>query len=135
MTIIKYKISLSKDKTYVKIRVLEAFNGETEKEFIENAIQDAKQHHISKFLVDVRGTPNKSNSLEQYLLAYVGIDQFGLGRDSRIAILAGENDKSHTFTETVFVNAGYHCRIFPNVDDALIWLGVEHHVNTTLKQA
>ena len=102
----KYKISLSKDKAYVRIRVFEAFNGKTEKEFAENAIKDAKQHKINKFLVDVRGTPNIASSLEKYLLAYVDMDQFGLYRGSRIAILADENDESHNLVETVFINAG-----------------------------
>lgn len=120
----KFKISFSKDKAYVRIHVFNAFNGKTEREFAENAIKDAKQHKITKFLVDVRGAPNVANSLEQYLLAYVDVDQFGLNRDSRIAILADENDESHNLLETVFVNAGYHCCIFLNEDDALIWLEV-----------
>jgi hypothetical protein len=118
-----YKISLSEDETYIRIRVLEAITGEMEREFAERAIKDAKQWSTKLFLVDVRGTPNISGSLEKYLLGYKDMHQFGLDRSSKIAILADKIDKSHDFIETVFVNAGYLCRIFSNEDDALKWLG------------
>lgn len=119
----KYKISLSEDGTYIRIRVIEAITGEVEKDFAENAIKEAKQHKISRFLVDVRGILNIASSLEQYLLGYEDMKQFGLDRGSRIAVIADANDKSHKFIETVFVNAGYRCRIFPDEDIALKWLG------------
>ncbi|MFC1812895.1 hypothetical protein ACFL03_09395 [Thermodesulfobacteriota bacterium] len=119
----RYKISLSENGTYVRIRVFEAITGEIEKEFAEIAIKDAKQRKISKFLVDVRGTLNIASSLEQYLFGYEDMNQFGLDRGSRIAVLADANDKSHNFIETIFVNAGYHCRIFTDEDAASKWLG------------
>jgi hypothetical protein len=119
----KYKISLSEDGTYVRIRFFEAITGEMEKKVAENAIKDAKQREINKFLVDVRGPPNIASSLEQYFFGYKDMNQFGLDRGSRIAVLADANDKSHDFIETVFVNAGYVCRIFPDEDAAFKWLG------------
>jgi len=124
LEIMKYKISLSDDRTYVRIRVLRAITGKMEREFAENAIQDAKQRKIRKFLVDVRGTPNIASSFEHYSLAYEDMNKFGLDKDSRIAVLADANDKSHDFIETVFVNAGYHCHIFSEEDTALKWLGL-----------
>ena len=116
-----YKISLSEDGTHIRIRVFEAITAEMEREFSKRAIKDAKQMKTNKFLVDVRGTPNISGSLEKYLFGYRDMHQFGLDRSSRIAILADENDKSHDFIETVFVNAGYLCRIFSDEDAALKW--------------
>jgi hypothetical protein len=119
----KYKMSLSKNGTFLEIRVLEAVTGNLEREFAERAIKDAKQKKMSNFLVDVRGIPNKASSVEQYFFGHKEVNQLGLDRGSRIAILANEDDKSHNFIETVFVNAGYRCRIFQDEDSAVKWLG------------
>lgn len=118
----KYKISLSEDGTYVIIRVLEAITGEMEREFAREAIKDAEQRDIRAFLVDARGTPNVASSLQQYLLGYEDMIQFGLDRSSRIAVLVDAGDSSHDFIETVFLNAGYQCRLFLDKDSALKWL-------------
>jgi hypothetical protein len=119
----KYKIAISKDGTYIRIRVFEAITGEMERNFAQNAIKDARRWKTNKFLVDVRGTLNITSSLEKYLFGYKDMNQFGLDRVSGIAVLADANDKSHDFIETVFLNAGYQCRIFPNEEAALKWLG------------
>jgi hypothetical protein len=118
----KYKILLSEDGTYVKIRVFEAITGEMEREFAEKAIKEAKQLSIKNFLVDVRGIPNVAATFEQFLFAYKDMDQFALDKSSRIAILADIGDKSHELIETAFQNAGYHCRLFTNKESALKWL-------------
>jgi hypothetical protein len=119
----KYKISISEGGTYIRIRVFEAITGEMERNFAQNAIKDAKNVKVNKFLVDVRSSPNIASSLEKYFFGYRDMHQFGLDRGSRIAVLADANDKSHDFIETVFLNAGYQCRIFPDEDAALKWLG------------
>ena len=119
----KYKIALSEDETYVRVQVFETINGNMEREFAGNAIKIAKQRKINKFLVDVRGTPNIANSIEHYLLGYEDMNRFGLNRKTKIAILADTNDLSHNFIETVIINAGYRCRVFPDEDAALEWLG------------
>ncbi len=125
----KYKISLSEDKTFLRVRVFETINGKMEREFARNAIKIAKEHKIDNFLVDVRGTSNIANSIEHYLLGYEDINKFGLNRNSKIAILADANDLSQNFIETIISNAGYRCRVFSYEDAALKWLetiGINH---------
>ncbi len=39
----KYKISFSGDRTYIRIKVFEVITGEIEKVFAENAIKNAKK--------------------------------------------------------------------------------------------
>jgi hypothetical protein len=118
----KYNISLSEDGTFIRIRVFEAITGDMEKEFAENAIKDATQRGLNKFLVDVRGVQNLASTLDQYLFGYDDMNRLGLDKESRIAILVDENDRSHNFIETVFVNAGYDCRIFTEKTVASKWL-------------
>ena len=118
----KYSISISEDGTYVAIRVFEAVTRDVKKEFAEKAIKEARQRGIDKFLVDVRGAPNIASTSEQYFFGYADMDQFGLNRSSKIAVLADKDDESHNFIETVFRNAGYICRIFLDESAALTWL-------------
>ena len=117
-----YKISLSEDGTFIRIRVYVAINGETEKEFAGKAITEAKQRNINRFLVDVRGVRNVAKSFQQYLFGYEDIDRLGLSQSSKIAVLADETDRTHDFIETVLVNAGYDCRLFSDEKAALDWL-------------
>jgi hypothetical protein len=119
----KYELSLSEDRTYVRVRVLKPITEALEREFAQNAIKDAKRLDIAKFLVDVRGIPNVASSFEQCLFGYKAMNQFGLGRNARIAVVVDADDKSHDFIETTLVNAGYRCRLFPDADSALQWLG------------
>ena len=118
-----YNISLSEDGTFLWIRVFETINGKMEKEFAGKAIEDARQHKINSFLVDVRGIENVASTLEQYMFGYEDVKKFGLNKNSKIAILVDEGDKSHDFIETVFMNAGYHCCLFRDEDAAIKWFG------------
>ncbi len=116
-----YEISISDDGTYVRIKVFESVTAELESNFAEKAIKDARQHNIKNFLVDVRGTKNVASSTEHYMFGYKELNQFGLDRSSRIAIIADEDDTSHHFIETVLVNDRYHCKIFTDEEAALKW--------------
>ena len=118
-----YIISVSEDKTYVRIRAFGVITGESEKEFAEKAIKAAKQHGIKGFLVDVRGTQNIAAIFEQFLFAYKDMNHLALEKSSRIAILADPGDRSHDLIKTVLRNAGYDCQLFSGEDSALKWLG------------
>jgi hypothetical protein len=91
--------------------------------FTEDAIKMLKQSNTNRLLVDVRSSPSVQSSVEQYLLATRDVNQFGLDRNSRIAVLVKPGDRSHDFVETVFRNAGYRFRLFHDEDSALEWLG------------
>lgn len=118
----KYEISLSDDGNYLEIRLFQFITGDLEREFAERAIRDANKHKVSRFLVDVRGTPNIASFVDQYFFGHREMAQFGLDKSSRIAILTGDDDHTHHFIETVLVNAGYRCRSFRSRDAAVDWL-------------
>lgn len=118
----KYEISLAEDSKFIRIRVFEAINGEMEREFAGKAITEAKQRNIRQFLVDVRGTTNVASSFQQYLFGYKDMEELGLPRNSKIAVLTDENDRTHDFVETVFINAGYNCHLFREEKAAIEWL-------------
>ena len=116
-----YDISLSEDKTFVRIKVLDVINGEIEINLAQHAIKEAGKYRIRKYLVDVRGVVNTASSLEHYRFGYEDMKAFGLDPRSRIAIVVDRNDASHNFIETIFLNVGYQCRLFTDETDALKW--------------
>ena len=61
----KYEISLSKDKKYIRIRAFETIDGDMEKQLSEKAIIEGKKHSVWRFLVDARGTRNIATTYEQ----------------------------------------------------------------------
>lgn len=118
----KYKISVSEDGKYVRIRVLETITDDMGRELAAKAIHEANQSQINKYLVDVRQVANIFDILEQYLFA--DKDMYGRTLDifSRIAVLLKAEDNTHAFMESVFLNAGYCCRLFVDEGAALRWL-------------
>ncbi|MDG5470057.1 STAS/SEC14 domain-containing protein [Deltaproteobacteria bacterium IMCC39524] len=118
----KYEIKVIKDKAYVWIQVYENITVDIYKDFAEKSIQIAKEHRINKYLVDVREARLFSSALDQYRFGYEDMENYSLGKISRIAVLVKESDNSHDFIETIFINAGYSCRLFIDADAAIKWL-------------
>jgi len=116
-----YEISISENGKYIHVRVDVKISAEIAKEFAEAAIREAKKNNLLRILVDVRKSPNITSSLEKYTLAYEEMSRFELDRNTMIAVLISPEDKSHSFIETVFLNAGYNCRIFSDKKAAIAW--------------
>lgn len=79
-----------------------------------------------KVLVDVSNMPGKVRTMERFT---IGVEGALLFRDKvKIAVLyrPEEIDK---FAETVGVNRGLNGRVFSDMDQALIWLGIEEGGN------
>lgn len=77
---------------------------------------------IRRFLIDVRGSRNISDVLENYMFAYKHADELKLERNTRYAILVSPGDSSHDFVETVMRNCGYYVRRFVDESSAVDWL-------------
>lgn len=118
----EYKISLSEDGKYVRIRIFETVTDDMGRRLAAKAIHEAKQSKITKYLVDVRQVSNISDILEHYLFADKDIYGRTLDIFSRIAVVLKAEDNTHAFIESVFLNAGYCCRLFLDEGTALRWL-------------
>lgn len=118
----EYQVLLSDDATYIIVRVLGVITEDKEKAFAADAIRKGKLNNIDKYLVDVRGAPSVVGSLKQYFFGSEEVDQFGLGKKSKIAIIADKDDESHHFIETGLLSAGHACRLFGKETEALKWL-------------
>ncbi len=117
-----YKIDVSKESRFVRIKVCHSITADLERRFAKEAIETANRNGLLNYYADVREVPNVASVLSQYKLAYKEMTYFKLDRRSKIAILHSQNDHSHDFIEVVFRNAGISCKLFTNEDEAYDWL-------------
>ena len=118
----KYKVSISESGTYVKVQTMGTCSADVVKEFSREAIKKANEHNIIGLLFDARQTKSITSPLDKYMLAYRYLEEYGLNNKTRIAVLTAPGDNSHAFIETVFINAGYQCRLFTDENIAIEWL-------------
>jgi len=117
-----YKISHTKTDGFVRIKIYKTITADLERSFAKEAIEIARRNDLLNYYADVRGVPNVATTVEQYNLAYQEMAQFGLDYNSKIAVVHEQEDRSHDFIETVFLNAGYSCKLFIDESEAYDWL-------------
>jgi hypothetical protein len=116
-----YKISVPKSKKYILCRVTQAVTADLSKQFSVDVDRLGAELNIKNFLFDVRGCPNIERPLKTYEYTYKDMDELGLDRTARVAILVSPDDTSHDFIETINRNAGYNVRVFKERKAALDW--------------
>jgi len=117
-----YQIDCEKINGCVRICVYHTITADLERSFAKEAIAAAHQNELLNYYADVRKVSNIASTLDQYHLAYKDMADFGLDRNSKIAAVHARDDHSHDFIETVFLNAGYQCRLFTDEELAYGWL-------------
>jgi hypothetical protein len=117
-----YEISVSEDRAYVSARILKPTTRSLVVEMNTRMVERAREHGISRFLFDVRGSVNVEAPLGNYLIAYEDAEKVGFERSWRFAILHDPKDPSHDFVRTVAKNAGYNLELFTEEQAAIEWL-------------
>ena len=112
----------SDDEQYLIVDVFEAITGEVQNEILRETAKEIKKHNIEKVFADVSKVRNVANIHEHYELGHRVAQNVGFPTDTWDAIFVSPDDHSHDFVETVFLNAGYVCRIFRNKGSAIEWL-------------
>ena len=120
-----YDISISENGKYIICRVMGPMTVNTAQEFAKEMDSLSRAKNIKRFLYDVREAPNTSANYKNYQYAYQDMDDLGLQRDVRSAILADPADTSHDFVGTVAQNAGFNVRVFHDEGAAIAWLNGE----------
>ena len=90
-----YEISISENGKYIIIEVVEPITGQLEKRFMKDGLDALKAYGIKKIFINVSKVPNVAGVVEQYQLAYEEAVSQELPRDTRIAIFAALDDRSH----------------------------------------
>jgi len=118
----KYEVKLSEDGKFVWQLPQEDITMELAYRMSADAIKLARAKNIHRFLSDVRGIRNISDSAENREFAYEKTEEVGYKRDDKIAVLHDADDVSHIFIETVSLQAGYAVKLFTEMQEALDWL-------------
>ena len=98
------------------------------KEVAAQALAQAANHGLHKFLVDDREMVPDLSTLELYQLPDV-LERMGFGRRDRAAVLYCETSpraEDFRFFEDTALNRGFDIRLFTEMDKALDWLRNGH---------
>ena len=119
----KYTISISDSKTYLRTNVNEPLTVELLEDFISETAEKAKECGITNFLFDLRHAPNRSALINHYKYVYSRSRQLGFKPASKHALVVSlEQLVEYRFVETVLINAGYQGKMFTDELAAIEWL-------------
>lgn len=119
----EFELTLSNGRTpYVIVRVPDSATKAMSHECLQEAAALGQQNSVHRFLFDLSRVANQRSTLDDYTLAYRGLQELGFARPSLAALLVAPDDASHAFFEIVARNAGYHWKLFTDERMALAWL-------------
>jgi hypothetical protein len=119
----KYHLSLPADKQYVYIKVNGPVDAVSMLACFLEAHKLARQEGVNRHLMDLTEARNNLSTLENYHFAYTDMNNPGIDRLARTAMLVSPDDHSHDFLETLSRNNGRDVTIFTSLEAAERYLG------------
>jgi hypothetical protein len=116
------EITVSHSGNYVYCRVKGPINAESARQMSTEIQQFCDQAGIEARLIDVREACNILSVSNNYDLGYRDLEQQGVGRAHKAAILVSPGDDSHDFALLVIRNAGFNAQKFTDEEEAVRWL-------------
>jgi hypothetical protein len=116
------EMSVAESGSYIYCRVEGPINAELARQMSNEIQQFCDQAGIEARLIDVREARNMLSVSNNYDLGYRDLDQQGIGRAHKAAILVSPGDDSHDFALLVIRNAGFNARKFTDEQEAIKWL-------------
>jgi hypothetical protein len=117
-----FEISASKSGKYVYCRVLVPITAEIARQMALEVQQFGDQLGIKSRLIDVRGVRNVSSVSKNYDFGYDVLEEQGVARAAKGAVLVSPGDDSHDFALLVIRNSGFNSRTFTDEAAAVAWL-------------
>jgi len=119
----KYDVSVSDNKRYIRIRVNEPVTADVLKGFISETANKTKEYKVNKFLFDLRNSPNRTSPSIHYEFVYKRVEELGFVHGSKHAIIVKTEDiPDYHFVETILDNAGFNGKIFTDERKAIEWI-------------
>jgi hypothetical protein len=122
MNTMSYEFNVAEDQPWIYVRIYDYVTKTLFLDLLKDAIDQAKKHGVSNYLIDSRGMPSMKSTIEDYDIVNYRLKELGFERRSRTAMIVDPEDKTHDFFETCTMNAGYIWRIFTDADLASQWL-------------
>ena len=117
-----FKVTISENNEYIIGKLIAPLDRETVTELTKEYVKIIKATGIKRILNDVRGVSDAMGITDGYEFAYNDTRALNLPSDIRAAILTKPGDTTHSFQETVALNAGYMVKVFDEFEAAVTWL-------------
>ncbi|MBN2038943.1 MAG: hypothetical protein JW864_02810 [Spirochaetes bacterium] len=124
-----YEIMIPESKKFILCRIKKPVTIDFSREFMLETEQAGIRHNISHFLFDARNCRNVEKIHKTYRFIHEEMNELGLRRSSRVAILVSTDDDSHDFVEVVCKNTGYNVKLFTDQNKAVRWLNDDETSN------
>jgi len=92
----EFKISISRNRKYIRIDVFKPVTAELEMNFFHEGVKKMQAHSIKNVLVNVSKVPNITTWFNDFRLAYYETQKVDYPRAGKIAVLVYPDDPSHT---------------------------------------
>jgi hypothetical protein len=116
------EMSIAESGGYVYCRVEGAITAEIARQISGEIQQFSDEAGILSRLIDVRSARNVMSVSNNYDLGYRDLEEQGVARAPKAAILVTVGDDSHDFAVVVIQNAGFNARKFTDEAAAAAWL-------------
>jgi hypothetical protein len=116
-----YKVTISENNDYIG-KLDGPLDRETVNQLKKEHVKIIKATGIKRILNDVRAVHDAMGIIDGYEFVYTDTRALNLPGDIRAAILTDPGDKTHSFQETVALNAGYRVKVFDDISKAITWL-------------
>jgi hypothetical protein len=117
----EYNISMEPENRFVLIE--ESGTGDLEEtiHMTRDALAFGSRTGCSRYLVDCRKSPMDFSTIDTFQFI-TGLEDLGVPRYSRIAVVYALDHSKHRFAENVAVNRGWSIRYFEDYPEAVRWL-------------
>lgn len=120
-----YELSYDAEKKIIRGRVLGEFIPSLVKNMAVDLEKLGRKHKCPRLLNDLREAVISKSLLDIYSMPRV-VEQAGMQKSFRRAIVVNPPVNDYRFLETVSVNEGQEVRVFSDPEEALRWLVAEN---------
>jgi len=120
-----YELSYDAEKKIIRGRVLGELNPSLVKNMAVDLEKLGRKHKCPRLLNDLREAVISKSLLDIYSMPRV-VEQAGMQKSFRRAIVVNPPVNDYRFLETVSVNEGQEVRVFSDPEEALRWLVAEN---------
>ena len=120
-----YELSYDAEKKIIRGRVLGELNPSLVKNMAVDLEKLGRKHKCPRLLNDLREAVISKSLLDIYSMPRV-VEEAGMQKSFRRAIVVNPPVNDYRFLETVSVNEGQEVRVFSDPEEALRWLVAEN---------
>ncbi len=120
-----YELSYDAEKKIIRGRVLGELNPSLVKNMAVDLEKLGRKHKCPRLLSDLREAVISKSLLDIYSMPRV-VEQAGMQKSFRRAIVVNPPVNDYRFLEIVSVNEGQEVRVFSDPEEALRWLVAEN---------